>query len=610
MSSAQPSPVETTSEHDFPSQYAVEKKAPVAKKPQKKQKNLKLAFAHIISIVILGAITALLWAFDQNSWNYCQPKKITDPFMYCDLVFIATFVLCSWACFVVIHWALHFLGYFLLNISRSFVKSASRQFRSRQWFLLSPSIRSFVWSIVVLTLATAFFPIDATNEDKRHSEVVLDKLDWTQILRLNECFEKFLYSIGLRPNFFHSRFLTGVSERLVILFAVLLIQKVFSTMLYIRFHMSHYRDKMENNDFLVNIFEVLKKKYRRSKKHSSVAIAPSPMTTAHGSIGAIPTSVSDMKSMKNHIFSTANEKLRAQEYARGVYEMLTESKRGEYLVQDDFSGYISTADASKFFPLLTLDHSKNLTLPEFEMAIVNIYQEKENLLKSVVDHTNILDEVDTILRIVFLSIWVILTLEQLMILLVAIALILKWLFEPTLKVVLQSTIFVIWTHTFDVGDCISVDGNRFCVSQIHLMVTVLQNLQGATMYFNNSTLSQKQIVNIRRSCNQKETLVFYIHTRNDPAQVEAVREGMAQFLLRNPRDYEPKLTFFGYNVYHEGKMEIRIQAVFRGNFQDLELYRKRRTALMQECIRQLTEHGVQLTPPVVRSAALQQPPID
>ena len=232
--------------------------------------------------------------------------------------------------------------------------------------------------------------------------------------------------------------------------------------------MIHFKERIENNDFMLNIFEILKKQFRRSKKVNTKLNVASPNSTTMVGDPMVPHH-QDTSILKATTFNSAMEEIaRANVYATRIFELLRSFRKSDYLIADDFVGLISAVEATKFFKMLTLDQSVNLNQSEFQLAIGNIYQEKEDIIKSISDHAIILIELNSILRGIFILIWIIIVLEKLVVIISAFALIFGFLFESTLKALVRSIIFVIITHPFDIGDYVRISSVICFICPLHL----------------------------------------------------------------------------------------------------------------------------------------------
>lgn len=186
---------------------------------------------------------------------------------------------------------------------------------------------------------------------------------------------------------------------------------------------------------MLNIFEALKKHAKKSKKTTSFfsnvlssaeQLSPeanplaSPIFLAESELGADSFANNTVKKYSDN--SVVTEIARSRAWSNTRIEMLCALKPPRecaFVVAEDLVGLISVAEAKKLFPLLTLDHSPNLTRAEFCQAIENIYQQKHDIINSLCDHSVIIDRIDLIFHSLFLILCILLTIPSLFIILIA-----------------------------------------------------------------------------------------------------------------------------------------------------------------------------------------------
>lgn len=588
-------------------------------------------FIVYISLLVCFGAASLITGFslDHRVEKLTTQQKITAVWNWPEESFrLSVFGLLAVCIFLILDVFVRLFAMIYSSVARkTFAKNVSREFKIHQYLLLEEKIRNFLALLLIRFAFSKLFsfttqtkepeigssagsttevpavssPPEKSDEDK--------KLGLEEILRISDHVTNILQILEKYPSNL------AAAINFLFTYSILMIAHcVLMRIISIKFHTSHFKERIEANDYMLNIFEALKKHAKKSKKTTSFfstvlssaeQLSPeanplaSPIFLAGPEAGGNSFANNTVKKYSDN--SVVSEIARSRAWANTIFEMLCALKPARecaFVVAEDLVGLISVAEAKKFFPLLTLDHSPNLTRAEFCQAIENIYQQKHDIINSLCDHSVIIDKIDLIFHIIFLILCILLTLPSLFIILIAFSIVFITILESFLRKMCKCAIFVIVTHAYDIGDYIVVQGERFKVKEIHLLTTVFVSVEGEIVYYNNIELAKANITNIRRSPSQKETILLFVHPSTKIEQLDKLKAQLLDFVAAHSREFEGQVSVSDYELVNDERMQVKIGYTHKANFQDLHLY-KHRKSLFQKHLWQLlqSECPIRLAPP-------------
>ena len=129
---------------------------------------------------------------------------------------------------------------------------------------------------------------------------------------------------------------------------------------------------------------------------------------------------------------------------------------------------------------------------------------------------------------------------------------------------------------FVVGDRVVVESVVYTVTKMNLLTTHLKRYDNALLYFSNSLLAQKPILNLRRSPDQFDLLSIQISAQTRTSTLRQMEARVADYLLRRSAHYHRKFEVEYKDVENSNRMVIRVWIQHRSNFQNMRRYRERR----------------------------------
>jgi Mechanosensitive ion channel len=112
---------------------------------------------------------------------------------------------------------------------------------------------------------------------------------------------------------------------------------------------------------------------------------------------------------------------------------------------------------------------------------------------------------------------------------------------------IDSFIFLLYIHPYDIGDRVYIEGDNLIVKDIRLTSTVFERWNNEVVVISNRYIQGRPIKNIRRSRNQQSKIEFYVSNKTPRASIDAIDEALLEFVQCDS-------AFESFNMYYD---EIR-----------------------------------------------------
>lgn len=205
--------------------------------------------------------------------------------------------------------------------------------------------------------------------------------------------------------------------------------------------------------------------------------------------------------------------------------------------------------ASEAFELFDVNFDGFISKSELKHLFVQIYREHGNLTQSVTSSAEALKALDnlfTILSCVVLSLlyMVIFGLNVQSLLTLSLSLILGFnvIIGNFSRDVFDSLMFLFVTHPYDIGDRVRIEGDAkiYTVKQISVLRTEFYDGRGEEIYMPNPVLLRKNIINLRRSHEQWESIEMCLDLGTTHEQLSEFRSILTRHLHDTPQHFYPK----------------------------------------------------------------------
>ncbi|KAF7684378.1 Mechanosensitive ion channel protein Msy1 [Astathelohania contejeani] len=241
----------------------------------------------------------------------------------------------------------------------------------------------------------------------------------------------------------------------------------------------------------------------------------------------------------------------------------------------------------------------------FENRCVELQQERVDIARSLYDRDNLLRKLDYILvsGCFFFGIMILFFLfdfdYKIYIASVGPAIFgFGWIFQDTIKDLYSCFVFHLFSHPYDCGDWVVINGQTLLVSRIDLMYTTFMNELGRVAYIPNTAMFSSKIDNIRRSDIQSHEIEMLVDHSTTLNQIDRFKEKMRKFLLEHTKEFTGKI------IIEKAEMAgalIKITMIIEhnSNFQEINLKIKRRDMLIEAIEKILSKAGITHEPAIV-----------
>ncbi|CAN6280446.1 unnamed protein product [Urochloa humidicola] len=164
-----------------------------------------------------------------------------------------------------------------------------------------------------------------------------------------------------------------------------------------------------------------------------------------------------------------------------------------------------------------------------------------------------------------------------------------FVFGNTLKTVFEAIVFLFVMHPFDVGDRCEIEGVQAVVEEMNIMTTVFLRYDNLKIYYPNSVLATKPIMNFYRSPDMGEAIDFSIHVATPVEKLALMKERILRYIDNKKEHWYPGAMVVLRDVDDTNKLKVSIWLRHTLNFQDMGMRFVRRELVLQEMIRVLKD---------------------
>ena len=395
-------------------------------------------------------------------------------------------------------------------------------------------------------------------------------------------------------------------------------EKIIIQLIAISFHLRTYADRIEINKFQIGS---LTKLYQYSKEKIAMEDSDFEERTPSGSGARTPMQyLNDAQKKTQSVFgkvgdvagtaagdftgkavtkSTHPRQLvltllsspsQSQVLARRLYRTFVQGDADTISSEDLKHAFDNDEEADSAFAMFDKDMNGDISMTELEGVCVEIGKERKSITASLKDLDSVVAKLDAILLFFVLIITILVLLSLISTSAAGVltsagsaVLALSWLFSATAQEFLQSCIFVLVKHPFDVGDRITIYGNTgaalkgddYLVKEISLLYTEFKKLEGFVVQAPNSYLNTLFILNMRRSGGLAEAVPLTVKFGTTLDQIDELRSRLLEYVKGEKREFQPNILTEIRDVVEAYSVNLNVVFFYKSNWQN-ELLRLQR----------------------------------
>lgn len=221
------------------------------------------------------------------------------------------------------------------------------------------------------------------------------------------------------------------------------------------------------------------------------------------------------------------------------------------------------------YNILTFNRSDVLNYTVFRDNIRQINNERQNLYMAIVSNKSLLDKIYyTLIAIEALIIYYIVS-KWLNIQPLLIKLCIPIFFIPTwssIKLIVESFFFIVYSHPYDPGDRIFLDNENYIVSDMSLLTTTLTRWDGYKCIIPNLYIRDKLITNIRRSNAQTWEINVCICKTTNEEKFKKLKNIFSK-CIEHDKAYH-NITMYKTDIINSNYINLKIHVKHNYNFQN------------------------------------------
>ncbi|KAF7313443.1 EF-hand domain-containing protein [Mycena chlorophos] len=276
----------------------------------------------------------------------------------------------------------------------------------------------------------------------------------------------------------------------------------------------------------------------------------------------------------------------AKRLARSIYMRLRPANRTELLPIDFRPAFPTVEAADAAFRVFDKDNNGDLSRAEIKTTLVKVYKERRFLARAMRDVGAALQTLDHILLFFALCILFFISLSvfgvnitKSLTSVYSLIIAASFIFKTAASSAFDSIMFLFVTHPYDTGDRCFIDDEIMVVKKMELFATIFQRWDGTESYYFNSQLSNKIIINVRRSGKMYESLTMQCAWRTPLEKLDALEAAVNKWLsTEENRWFVPSTGVTLQSINFQRYLEFTMAIGHNGTWQDWNLRSARKTA--------------------------------
>ena len=413
-------------------------------------------------------------------------------------------------------------------------------------------------------------------------------------------------------------------------------EKIIIQLIAISFHLRTYADRIEINKFQIGS---LTKLYQYSKEKIAMEDSDFEERTPSGSGARTPMQyLSDAQKKTQSVFGKVGDVAgnvagdftgkavtksshprqlvltllsspsQSQVLARRLYRTFVKEDADTISSEDLKHAFDNDEEADSAFAMFDKDMNGDISMTELEAVCVDIGKERKSITASLKDLDSVVAKLDAILLFFVLIVTILVFLSLISTSAAGVltsagsaVLALSWLFSATAQEFLQSCIFVLVKHPFDVGDRITIYGNTgaalkgddYLVKEISLLFTEFKKMEGHIVQAPNSYLNTLFILNMRRSGGLAEAVPLTVKFGTTLDQIDQLRSRLLEYVKAEKREYQPNILTEIRDIVEAYSVNLNVVFFYKSNWQNELLRLQRRNKFICAMMVSMQEIGIE-----------------
>ncbi|TVU11677.1 hypothetical protein EJB05_45277, partial [Eragrostis curvula] len=313
-----------------------------------------------------------------------------------------------------------------------------------------------------------------------------------------------------------------------------------------------------------------------------------------------------LKTMDEQIRQATGDRDESATQIRSEYEAKMAAKKifqnvanpgSKYIYLSDLMRFMSQEEAIKAMNLFQgAQEQKRVSKKSLKNWVVNAFRDRKALALTLNDTKTAVNKLNQIANVVIgvivFALWLLIlgiATTHFFVFISSQLLVAVFVFGNTVKTVFEAIVFLFVMHPFDVGDRCEVEDVQMVVEEMNIMTTVFLRYDNLKIYYPNTVLATKPIMNYYRSPDMGEGIDFSIHVATPVEKLALMKERILRYIDNKEEHWYPGAMVVLRDVDDTNKLKVSIWLRHKLNFQDMGMRFVRRELVLQAMIKVLKD---------------------
>ncbi|TVU12536.1 hypothetical protein EJB05_46187, partial [Eragrostis curvula] len=352
-----------------------------------------------------------------------------------------------------------------------------------------------------------------------------------------------------------------------------------------------------SNELQEGVVPTCKKLYRlNQKKVSAWNIKRLMRALRFGTLTTMDEQIQQATGEGDELATEIRSEYEAQIAAKKIFHNVA-NHDSKYIYLSNLMRFMSQDEAIKAMDLFEgAQEHKRVSKRSLKSWVVNAFRDRKALALTLNDTKSAVNKLNqmanVVVGIIVFALWLLIldvATTQFFVFLGSQILVAVFIFGDTLKAAFEATMFLFVMHPFDVGDRCEIEDVQVVVEEMNIMTTVFLRGDNLKIYYPNSELATKPIMNYYRSPDMGEGIDFSIHVATPIEKLALMKERILRYINNKKEHWYPGAMVVLRDVDNTSKLKVSIWLRHTLNFQDMGMRFVRRELVLQEMIKVLKD---------------------